>query len=123
MSELQLTDAGRVALLQGWLARGAASRIHLLSAGSAVLAVLVLSSPCGEIVDGQLVLAQEDPEGDLIAMSGAPVLGAWYSHDNVLLATGTVSDEAGAGPFKLKGTAGAYLYAGGRAELGATALS
>lgn len=121
--ELTLTDAGRVAMLEGWLARGAASRIHLLSAGAAVLAVVVLATPCGEIEDGALVLAQADSQGDLIASTGFAAVGQWFTSDNVLLAIGAVTDEAGAGPFKLSGASGTRLLAGGRALLGVTALT
>lgn len=81
MSELVLTDAGAVAMLEGLLARGAASRLHFLSATSVTLAVLVLASPCGEIVDNKLVLAQADPEGDLIVANGLAASALWYSYD------------------------------------------
>ena len=121
--ELVLTDAGRVAMLQGWVARGAASRLHFMSASSTTLAVVVLAVPCGEIVDGALVLAQADPEGDLIAATGTAATALWYTYDNVLLASGAVTDEAGEGPFKLAGSVGTLLLAGGRARLGVTALT
>lgn len=123
MSDLVLTDAGVVALLEGMLARGAGSRLHFLSASSVTLAVLVLASPCGEIVGNKLVLAQADPEGDLIAANGSAVSALWYSYDDVLLASGAVTDEAGAGPFKLSGTTGTLMLAGGRAILGLTELT
>ena len=121
--ELELTDAGRVAMLQGWVARGAASRLHFMSASATTLAVVVLAVPCGEIVDGALVLAQADPEGDLIAATGTAATALWYSYDNVLLASGVVTDESGEGPFKLAGSAGTLLLAGGRAILGVTELT
>lgn len=123
MSDLVLTDAGAVAMLQGLLARGAASRMHFLSASATTLAVVVLAAPCGEIVGNKLVLAQEDPEGDLIAATGSAATAVWYSYDNQVLATGAVTDEAGAGPFKLAGSAGTLLLAGGRAILGVTELT
>lgn len=123
MSELVLTDAGAVAMLEGLLARGAASRLHFLSATSVTLAVLVLASPCGEIVDNKLVLAQADPEGDLIAANGLAASALWYSYDNDLLASGAVTDEVGEGPFKLSGSAGTLLLAGGRVILGLTELT
>lgn len=122
-AELTLTDAGRVAMLEGLVARGAASRLHFMSEGATTLAVVVLAVPCGEIVDAALVLAQAEPDGDLIAATGAAATAHWYTYDNVLLASGAVSDEAGAGPFKLAGTAGTTLLAGGRAILGVTALT
>lgn len=123
MSELVLTVAGSVAMLEGLRARGAGSRLHFLSATSVTLAVLVLASPCGEIVDGKLVLAQADPEGDLIAANGFAVAALWYSYDNELLASGAVTDEAGAGPFRVSGSEGTRMLAGGRAILGLTELT
>ena len=48
-AELTLTDAGRVAMLEGLVARGAASRLHFMSEGATTLAVVVLAVPCGEI--------------------------------------------------------------------------
>jgi hypothetical protein len=50
-------------------------------------------------------------------------LALWYSYDNELLASGAVTDEAGEGPFKLSGSAGTLLHAGGRAILGLTELT
>lgn len=122
MSDLTLSPEGSVAMLQGLLARGAASRLHFMGAGDVTLAVVVLAVPCGQIVDDALVLEQADPEGDLIAATGAAVQAHWYSYDNALLATGVVTDTAGAGPFRLLGV-GTQLYAGGRAILGTTALT
>lgn len=120
MSELVLTDAGRVAMLQGWVARAAGSRIHMLSASTSVLAVITLGNPCGVIVDGKLSLVQADEEGDLIASTGVPVSAQWITTDDTVLATGSVTDEAGEGPFRLAD--GTQLFAGGRALLGTTVL-
>lgn len=123
MSELVMAPDGAVAMLEGLLARGAASRLHYLSASNVTLAVLVLASPCGEIVDEQLVLAQADPLGDLILATGFAVSAVWYSYENKLLCSGAVTDEAGTGPFKVPGLTGTRLLAGGRLKLGTTALS
>jgi len=123
MSDLTLSAEGSVAMLEGLLARAAASRLHFMGAGDVTLAVIVLAVPCGEIVGNALVLDQADPEGDLIAATGAAVQAHWYSYDNALLATGAVTDAAGAGPFRLSGSVGTQLFAGGRAILGTTELT
>ena len=95
MSELVMAPDGAVAMLEGLLARGAASRLHYLSASNVTLAVLVLASPCGEIVDEQLVLAQADPLGDLILATGFAVSAVWSSDENTLRGSGALTDEAG----------------------------
>jgi len=91
--------------------------------GGSALATLVLTKPCGTVeVDG-ILLTQESVIGDLIAANGAAVWGRWENSDGDPVADGDVTDAAGAGPFKLDGADGVNLNAGGRAILGATALS
>ena len=91
--------------------------------GGSALATLVLTKPCGTVEVGDILLTQESAIGDLIAANGAAVWGRWESSDGDVIADGDVTDMVGGGPFKLDGAGGVNLYAGGRAVLGATALS
>lgn len=99
------------------------SRIHLYDASDVLLVTITLDKPCGTIVADKLVLEQLDPVGDLIATTGAAVSGVWVNGDDDVVAEGTVSDDAGSGDFKVGGTSGTTLYAGGRAILGVTELT
>lgn len=100
----------------------AASRIRLYDAADQLLATMVLTKPCGSIVDDKLVLTQAAPTGDQIVQQGSAVRGVWVNGAGVTVAEGTVTDEAGEGPFKVSGTTGTMLYAGAFAILGTTAL-
>ena len=91
--------------------------------GGSALATLVLTKPCGTVEVGGILLTQASLIGDLIAANGAAVWGRWESSEGDPIADGDVTDLAGDGPFKLDGADGVNLYAGGRAILGATALS
>ena len=91
--------------------------------GGAALATLVLTKPCGTVELTGILLTQESVIGDLIAANGAAVWGRLATSEGDPIADGDVTDMAGDGPFKLDGADGVNLYAGGRAILGATALS
>lgn len=137
MSDLDLTAEARAAMLAGLVAKadltGTASRIDVYgttkpvtpggAAGGSPLVTIVLTDPCGSVTDGVLSLTQADVLGDLISTTGTAVWARWKSGDGSILADGLVTDEVGAGPFKLRGTTGNNLYAGGRAVLGAVALT
>jgi hypothetical protein len=87
---------------------------------------VVLTKPCGAIVDGVLVLAQQDASGDLIALDSLEAglqWARWFTAAGVPWADGDVSDEAGTGFYKLKGTSGTRVFAGGRAVLGQVLMS
>jgi hypothetical protein len=87
------------------------------------LVEIILKKPCGTVNgSGLIVLEQATAGGDLIASTGAALTGDWINGDGDLVARGTVSDSAGTGDFKLQGTSGTTLYAGGSAILGTTAL-
>ena len=86
------------------------------------LVEVLLADPPGEIVDGLIVLAQAEPTGDLIAVSGSAASAVWSNAAGEMVARGLVTDETGVGPFKVQGTTGTALYAGGRMVLGVTAL-
>ena len=59
---------------------------------------------------------------DLVAASGAVAWATWCDGSGAAIAAGAVTDEAGAGPFKLKGATGANVYEGGVVALDSTAL-
>ena len=99
------------------------SRIHLYDAGDVLLVTMTLAKPCGAIVADKLVLEQLYLVGDLIETTGTAVSGVWVNGDDDVVAEGTVSDDAGSGDFKVGGTSGTTLYAGGRAILGTTELT
>ena len=87
------------------------------------LAEITLAKPCGTINgSGLVVLEQADPAGDLIASTGDALTGEWVNGNGDMVARGTVSDQAGTGDFKLAGTSGTTIYAGGYAILGVTAV-
>lgn len=98
-----------------------ASRIELFDANEQLLVTLTLTKPCGQInAKGSLLITQAAGGGDLIAVSGLASTGIWSTSDGKLIGRGLVTDEAGLGHFKLLGSTGTQLYAGGRAILGET---
>ncbi|CAM4372365.1 hypothetical protein COAQ111491_20080 [Comamonas aquatilis] len=96
--------------------------ISLLDAAEQLLVTLTLTQPCGQIVDGSLLLTQAIASGDMILASGQAAIGVWATSDGQLIGRGQVTDEAGAGHFKLLGSTGTQLYAGGKAILGETRI-
>lgn len=93
--------------------------------GSTPVVRLVLSKPCGVLVDHKLVLDQADNTGDLIARdsaAGGVLWGRWYRSDGKVVGDADASDAAGDGFFKVAGSVGTLMYAGGRALLGSVAI-
>jgi hypothetical protein len=90
--------------------------------GAAPLVEILLTKPCGTVVDNALLLTQAAPGGDLIATTGAALWGRWINGNGDLVADGVVTDSAGNGDIKLSGTLGTMIYSGGHAILVATAL-
>lgn len=85
--------------------------------------VLDLAASAVNPSTGLIALVQADAGGDLILIEGDAVWGRWWARNGTtLMGDGNVSDEAGAGFFKVAGTAGTHLYAGARAILGATLI-
>ena len=91
-------------------------------------AEIVLAKPCGDIVDGKLVLHVQDPAGAMVAASGIPRWAEWIAADGMVLTRCDVSDEDGGGGIRLRGGAtpegdnSPMLYAGGLVQLGLVAL-
>jgi hypothetical protein len=95
------------------------------SGGAAPCAVVTLAKPCGTVASGKLTLAQDAPGGDLIALDSGPGGIVWarlLNGNGDVVADGDVTDSGGNGDFKLAGTAGTLIYAGGYVLLGTTQL-
>lgn len=135
MSTLDLVTPAREAMLTAlvaWLDAGAGNcRIDVYNTdrpGLAAeeladpMAAVQLAKPCGAVVAGLLVLTPADSEGALIALSGDAAWGRLINAAGAVAGDGNVTDSAGAGPFKVSGTAGTVLYAGARLFLGTVAL-
>ncbi|WP_182283149.1 hypothetical protein [Comamonas testosteroni] len=128
LPEFEISQAHAVARLQATLAFADsgpdASRISLYDAAEQLLVTLTLTKPCGQITEGgYLVLTQASGSGDMILASGQAAIGVWATSDGKLVGRGLVTDEAGAGHFKLLGSTGTQLYAGGKAILGETRIA
>ena len=84
--------------------------------GGVLLAVCRLAKPCGTInAQGRIVLAAS--AADLVAETGSVTWAEWCDSAGAVMAAGTVTDQAGAGDFKLAGTSGTTVYQGGRVLL------
>lgn len=85
-----------------------------------LLGTRTLAKPCGTInAAGQIVL-QVGASNDLIAADGTVTYAEWCDGAGVPIASGAVTDDAGAGPFKLQG--GTTVYAGGLILLATPAI-
>ena len=96
---------------------GAASTLRFYTAeGGTLLATRTLANPAGTInAQGRIVLAAS--AADLVAETGSVGWAEWWDSAGAVMAAGTVTDQAGAGDFKLAGTAGTTIYQGGRVLL------
>ena len=127
LPEFEISAAHALARLQATLAFAdsgpEASRIALYDATEQLLVTLTLTKPCGQITaDGSLLLTQANGSGDMILSSGQAAMGVWSTSDGKVIGRGLVTDEAGAGHFKLLGSTGTQIYAGGKAILGVTRI-
>lgn len=96
---------------------GAASTLRFYTAeGGTLLATRTLANPAGTInAQGRIVLGAS--AADLVAETGSVGWAEWCDSAGAVMAAGTVTDQAGAGDFKLAGTAGTTIYQGGRVLL------
>ena len=102
---------------------GGASTIKLYTEqGGTLLAVRTLAEPCGTITAEGRIQLLPAAVNDLVAATGTPTWAEWCDGAGVAIAGGAVTDEAGAGPFKLKGATGTNVYEGGVVALDSTAL-
>lgn len=90
--------------------------------GGTYLGQRTLASPCGTITTGGRISLLTAPGNDLVVASGSVGWAVWCDGDGEPVGAGAVTDEAGAGPFKLGGTSGTMIYAGGIVLLAAPAL-
>ncbi len=96
---------------------GAASTLRFYTAeGGTLLGTRTLASPAGTInAQGRIVL--DASANDLVTATGDVAWAEWCDSAGAVMAAGTVTDQAGAGDFKLAGTAGTTIYQGGRVLL------
>ena len=96
---------------------GAASTLRFYTAeGGTLLATRTLADPAGTVnAQGRIVLSAS--AADLVAETGSVGWAEWCDSAGAVMAAGTVTDQAGAGDFKLAGTAGTTIYQGGRVLL------
>ncbi len=103
---LQLADAGAgTSTLQIYDKQDAGTRQKL--------ATITLAKPCGQLVGAQIQLAQADPTGDLVQITGVPTWAEWLDGSGQMLATCTVSAEDGEGDLKISSRADGQVFAGG----------
>lgn len=102
---------------------GAGSKIELRDANGFLLVTVILASPCGIMESGFIRLDQLSTIGDQIVADGVAATGTWMKANGEVVASGTVSDTAGTGDFKISSAAGVNLYAGGYVLLGVTSLN
>lgn len=102
---------------------GGASTIRLYTEqGGTLLAVRTLARPCGEITpEGRIQLITASVN-DLVVATGTPTWAEWCNGNGIAIAGGNVTDEAGAGPFKLEGTGTMVIYQGGVIALASPSL-
>ena len=90
--------------------------------GGALLAQRTLANPCGAITPEGRISLLPAVATDLVLATGAVGWAEWCDGNGVPVASGAVTDEAGAGPFRLAGTSGTMVYAGGVVVLAVPAL-
>lgn len=90
--------------------------------GGSPLVEAVLAKPCGVVSARVLTLAQLEPAGDMIALDGTALWARVVNGNGDFVMDGDVSDDSGTGVFKIAGTTGTLLYAGGSLIMGTTAL-
>ena len=93
------------------------STLRLYAAeGGALLGTRTLNKPCGTVnAAGRIALSAT--ANDLVTETGSVTWLEWCDGNGTTILTGTVSDESGAGDFKLAGAAGTTIYQGGRVLL------
>lgn len=89
--------------------------------GGPALLEVALAKPSGSMSGGYLRLVQDNP-GDLIALDGEALWARIVNGDGDVALDGDVSDESGDGFFRVGGTEGTELRAGGRFYLGDTEI-
>lgn len=81
--------------------------------GGTLLGVRTLAQPCGTITAEGRIQLMPAATNDLVGATGTPTWAEWCNGAGVAIAGGAVTDEAGAGPFRLKGSGTMIIYEGG----------
>ena len=91
--------------------------------GGTLLGVRQLAKPCGDITAEGRIQLLPAAANDLVTAGGVPGWAEWCAGSGVPIWGAKVTDEAGAGPFKLAGTAESMMiYQGGVLALSSPAL-
>lgn len=122
MAVITLTNAHKVARANASVALAdsgtANSCLKLYTAqGGTLLGIRRLAKPCASVNAAGVVTLITSSAQDLVTTSGIATYGTWCDGNDNAIASGTVTDTAGAGPFKLGGTNGTQLYQGGIIQL------
>lgn len=88
------------------------SSLRFYSADDAFLGALLLAQPCAVINDAGRMELQPGAQS-LVQASGSVARCDWCDGAGAVLLSASVTDAAGDGVFKLQGTAGTQVYAGG----------
>ena len=126
LPEFEISSAHALSRLQATLefadSGPAASTIKLYDMAEQLLATLTLTRPCGTILEAGYLQLTQAQAGQMIMATGQVVRGVWSTSDGRLIARGDVTDEGGNGAFRLLGSSGTQLYAGGLVILGETLI-
>lgn len=128
MAVLTITNAHKVVRANATVAMadaGPASaciKLYTASAGT-LLAIRRLAKPCGSVNGSGVITLLTSPAQDLVTTSGVATFATWCDGNDNAIASGLVTDAAGAGPFKLGGTNGTQLYQGGIVQLATSTIA
>lgn len=90
------------------------SSIKLYTAeGGTLLGTRTLAKPCGVLNGAGRIVLQLGAAQEMVTADGTATWAEWCNGDGAPIATGAVTDETGAGPWILEGTAGTQVYTGG----------
>ena len=127
MAVITLTDAHKVKRAEATVALADAgpnaSCLKLYTAqGGTLLGIRRLAKPCGSISAAGVITLLIGTDQDLVTASGIATFGTWVDGNGNAIASGLVTDAAGAGPFKLGGTDGTQVYQGGILQLATSTI-
>ena len=127
MAVITLTNAHKVKRAQASVDLADAgpnnSCIKLYTAqGGTLLGIRRLAKPCATISAAGVITLLTSTDQDLVTTSGVSTYGTWVDGNDNAIASGLVTDAAGAGPFKLGGTNGTQLYHGGIVQLATSTI-
>lgn len=123
-------NARQVAALQATLSLAStgagASTIKLYGPESGgtrpLLATITLDSPPGAIVGTQIVLAQADPGGDIVAVTGIPEVADWCDGDGDPIASCSVGPSGAGADLTVTSRPDGMIFEGGLAVLTSGAI-